>query len=143
MREITPDDLMRFGVIPELVGRLPVVVSVDPLDRPAMMSILTEPRNALVKQFKRLFELDGVELVFADDALEAIAEEAMGRKTGARGLRTLMEEALLDVMYEIPSRPEVARCIVSSDTIRRRARPLLLTQAGEVVPEEEELRAVG
>jgi len=143
LREITPDDLMRFGVIPELVGRLPVLVSVEPLDRVAMISILTEPKNALVKQFKRLFELDGVELVFTDDALEAIAEEAMGRKTGARGLRTLMEEALLDVMYEIPSRPEVVRCVVSGDTIRRKLRPLLLTEAGRPAPEEGELRETG
>ncbi|HNS52949.1 MAG TPA: ATP-dependent Clp protease ATP-binding subunit ClpX [Anaerolineae bacterium] len=141
LRQITPDDLMRFGVIPELVGRLPVLVSVEPLDRAAMISILTEPKNALIKQFKRLFELDGVELVFTDDALEAIAEEAMGRKTGARGLRTLLEEALLDVMYEIPSRPEVARCIVSGDTIRRRARPLLLTQAGHPVQDDTDLLA--
>ena len=143
LRQITPDDLMRFGVIPELVGRLPVLVSVEPLDRPAMISILTEPKNALVKQFKRLFELDGVELVFTDDALGAIAEEAMGRKTGARGLRTLLEEALLDVMYEIPSRPEVARCIVSGDTILRRLRPLLLTQAGHPVPDDTDLQAAG
>jgi ATP-dependent Clp protease ATP-binding subunit ClpX len=143
LREITPDDLMRFGVIPELVGRLPVLVSVEPLDRVAMISILTEPKNALVKQFKRLFELDGVELVFTDDALEAIAEEAMGRKTGARGLRTLMEEALLDVMYEIPSRQEVVRCVVSGDTIRRKLRPLLLTQADRPAPDEEDLRETG
>jgi ATP-dependent Clp protease ATP-binding subunit ClpX len=136
LREISPDDLMRFGVIPELVGRLPVLVSVEPLDRASMISILTEPKNALVKQFKRLFELDGVELVFTDDALEAIAEEAMGRKTGARGLRTLMEEALLDVMYEIPSHTEVVRCVVSGDTIRRKVRPLLLTQADQAVAEE-------
>jgi ATP-dependent Clp protease ATP-binding subunit ClpX len=143
LREITSDDLMRFGVIPELAGRLPVLVSVEPLDRAAMISILTEPKNALVKQFKRLFELDGVELVFTEDALEAIAEEAMGRKTGARGLRTLMEETLLDVMYEIPSRPEVVKCVVSGDTIRRKVRPLLLTKADRPAPEEEELREAG
>ncbi len=104
LHETSPDDLMPYGLIPELVGRLPVVVSVEPLDQAAMIAILTEPKNALVKQFKRLFELDGVELVFTDDALEATAEEAMSRKTGARGLRTIIEETLLDVMYEIPSR---------------------------------------
>jgi ATP-dependent Clp protease ATP-binding subunit ClpX len=144
LREISPDDLMRFGVIPELVGRLPVLVSVEPLDQASMISILTEPRNALVKQFKRLFELDGVDLVFTDDALEAIAQEAMGRKTGARGLRTLLEETLLDVMYEIPSRPEVAKCVVNGDTIRRKVHPLLLTQADQPVPpDNEELREAG
>jgi ATP-dependent Clp protease ATP-binding subunit ClpX len=141
LREITPDDLMAYGLIPELVGRLPVAVSVDPLDQHAMVAILTEPKNALAKQFKRMIELDGVELVLTEDALEAIAEEALGRKTGARGLRAIVEETLLDVMYEIPSRSDVVKCVVSADTIRRKVRPLLLTQADRPVPwEEEELR---
>jgi ATP-dependent Clp protease ATP-binding subunit ClpX len=141
LREITPDDLMGYGLIPELVGRLPVSVSVEPLDQAAMVAILTEPKNALVKQFKRLFELDDVELVLTEDALEAAAEEAMGRKTGARGLRTIIEQTLLDVMYEIPSRPDVVKCVVNGDTIRRQVRPLLLTQAGRPVPwDEEELK---
>jgi ATP-dependent Clp protease ATP-binding subunit ClpX len=142
LRQITPDDLMGYGLIPELVGRLPVAVSVDPLDREAMIAILTEPKNALVKQFRRMLDLDGVELVFTDDALEAIAEEAMGRKTGARGLRTIVEETLLDVMYEIPSRTDVVKCVVNADTIRRKVRPLLLTQADRPVSwdGEEELR---
>jgi ATP-dependent Clp protease ATP-binding subunit ClpX len=129
LRETTPDDLMAYGLIPELVGRLPVTVSVEPLDKPAMMAILTEPKNALVKQFKRMLALDDVELVFTDDALEAAAEQAMGRKTGARGLRTIIEETLLDVMYEIPSRSDVVKCVVGGDTIRRKVRPLLLTQS--------------
>jgi ATP-dependent Clp protease ATP-binding subunit ClpX len=142
LREITPDDLMAYGLIPELVGRLPVSVSVEPLDRDAMIAILTEPKNALVKQFRRMLELDGVELVFTDDALEAIAEEAMGRKTGARGLRTIIEETLLDVMYEVPSRSDVVRCVVNGDTIRRKVRPLLLAQAdGPVSWDEDELKA--
>jgi ATP-dependent Clp protease ATP-binding subunit ClpX len=141
LREITPDDLMEFGLIPELVGRLPVAVSVEPLDKEAMIAILTEPKNALVKQFKRMLELDGVELVFTDDALEAAAEEALGRKTGARGLRTILEEILLEVMYEIPSRSDVVKCVVNADTIRRKVRPLLLSQADRpVVWEEGELR---
>ena len=143
LREITPDDLMAFGLIPELVGRLPVSVSVDPLDREAMIAILTEPKNALVRQFTRMLELDGVELVFTEDALEAVAEEAMGRKTGARGLRTIIEETLLDVMYEIPSRPDVVKCVVNGETIRRKMRPLLLAQSGRSVAwgdGEEELR---
>jgi ATP-dependent Clp protease ATP-binding subunit ClpX len=130
LRVISPDDLMSFGLIPELVGRLPVTVSVDPLDKEAMVTILTAPKNALVKQFTRLFELDDVELVFTEDALEAIAEEAMGRKTGARGLRTIIEETLLEVMYEIPSRADVVKCVVNGETIRRRMRPLLLEKSG-------------
>jgi len=140
-REITPDDLMAFGLIPELVGRLPVTVSIEPLDEAAMIAILTEPKNALVKQFKRMLELDDVELVFTEDALEAAAEVAIGRKTGARGLRAIIEETLLEVMYEIPSRSDVVKCVVSADSIRRNVRPLLLTQSGRSVPwEEEELQ---
>jgi ATP-dependent Clp protease ATP-binding subunit ClpX len=144
LRVISPDDLMSFGLIPELVGRLPVTVSVDPLDKDAMVSILTVPKNALVKQFTRLFDLDSVELVFTEDALEAIAEEAMGRKTGARGLRTIIEETLLDVMYEIPSRADVVKCIVNGETIRRRTRPLLLEKSGRSLSwDEEELQETG
>ncbi len=129
LHETAPDDLMAFGLIPELVGRLPVVVTVEPLDKAAMIAILTQPKNALVKQFTRLFELDNVELVFTDDALEAAAEEAMNRKTGARGLRTIIEETLLDVMYEVPSRRDVVKCVVNGDTIRHKAHPLLVTKA--------------
>ena len=141
LRQITPDDLMEFGLIPELVGRLPVTVSVDPLDKEAMIAILTEPKNALQRQFARMLDLDGVELVFTDDALEAVAEEAMGRKTGARGLRTIIEDTLLDVMYEIPSRTDVVKCVVNGETIRRKTRPLLLTQSGHSVSwGDEELR---
>jgi ATP-dependent Clp protease ATP-binding subunit ClpX len=137
LRQITPDDLMAFGLIPELVGRLPVATSIDPLDRDAMISILTQPKNALVKQFTRMLDLDGVELVFTDEALEAIAEEAMGRKTGARGLRTIIEETLLDVMYEIPSRSDVVKCVVNGETIRRKTRPLLLTESGRPIAWED------
>jgi ATP-dependent Clp protease ATP-binding subunit ClpX len=141
LRELTPDDLMAFGLIPELVGRLPVTVSVDPLDKEAMIAILTQPKNALQKQFTRMLDLDGVELVFTDDAMEAVAEEAMGRKTGARGLRSIIEDTLLDVMYEIPSRKDVVKCVVNGETIRRKTRPLLLTQSGRSVSwGDEELR---
>jgi ATP-dependent Clp protease ATP-binding subunit ClpX len=108
-----------------------------------MIAILTQPKNALVKQFTRMLDLDGVELVFTEDALEAIAEEAMGRKTGARGLRTIIEETLLEVMYEIPSRSDVVKCVVNGETIRRRTRPLLLTSSGRPIVWEdngEELR---
>ena len=141
LREITPDDLMAFGLIPELVGRLPVTVSVEPLDRETMIAILTQPKNALLRQFTRMLELDGVELVVTDDAMEALAEEALGRKTGARGLRTIIEETLLDVMYEIPSRSDVVKCVVNGETIRRKTRPLLMTQSGRPLAwDEEELR---
>jgi ATP-dependent Clp protease ATP-binding subunit ClpX len=126
LQQVTSDDLMKFGLIPEFVGRLPVSVSVDPLDRQALMRILTEPRNALVKQYQRLFSLDNTELVFTPDALQAAADEAIKLKTGARGLRTILESVLLDVMYEIPSRPEVSKCVVNADTIVRHSQPVLL-----------------
>jgi ATP-dependent Clp protease ATP-binding subunit ClpX len=99
LRQITPDDLMAYGMIPELVGRLPVSVNVDPLDKPALMRILTEPKNALVKQYQRMLSLDGVELVFTEEALSAASDLALKRETGARGLRTIIENCLLDVMY--------------------------------------------
>ena len=117
LQQVTPDDLLEYGLIPEFVGRLPVVVSVDPLDREALVRILTEPKNAVVKQYQRLFGLDNVELIFTDDALDAVADEALQHKTGARGLRTIIEEILLDVMYEIPSRKDVRKCVVSAETV--------------------------
>jgi ATP-dependent Clp protease ATP-binding subunit ClpX len=129
LRRVSPDDLLKFGLIPEFVGRLPLVVSVDPLDKDALVRILTEPRNAIVKQFLRLFALDDVELVFTEDALVTAAEEAMKLETGARGLRTIIERTLLDVMFEIPSRRDVRKCVVSGDTISNQSQPLLLTQA--------------
>ena len=135
--------LLRFGLIPEFIGRLPVVASLNALDRGAMMRILTEPRNSVVRQFQRLFAMDGVVLTFEVDALEAIATDAFVRKTGARGLRTIIEETLLDVMYEIPSRSDVVKCVVNGETIRRKTRPLLLTQSERPVSwgeDEEELR---
>ena len=129
LRHVSPDDLLKFGLIPEFVGRLPMAVSVDPLDKGALVRILTEPRNAIVKQFQRLFALDGVELVFTEDALVMAAEEAMKLETGARGLRTIIECTLLDVMFEIPSRRDVRKCVVSGDTIANQSQPLLMTQA--------------
>jgi ATP-dependent Clp protease ATP-binding subunit ClpX len=126
LRLVTPDDLMRFGMIPELVGRLPVVTSVDPLDLAALRAILTEPRNALVRQYERLFEMDNVDLEFSEQALDAAAELAMARETGARGLRSIIEGVLLDVMYEIPSRPEIRRVVVSPEAIMHSAQPKLL-----------------
>jgi len=117
LRQITPDDLIEYGLLPEFVGRLPVLVTADALDKAALMSILVEPKNALVKQFQRLFKLDDVELVFTAEALDAAAEAAYKQKTGARGLRTIVEDTLLDVMYEIPSRKEIKKCVITRSVI--------------------------
>ncbi len=133
LKEVTHDDLLEYGLIPEFVGRLPMVVSLESLDQESMVRILTEPKNALVKQYQRFFALDGVELVFTQDALEACAQEALEQKTGARGLRTVIEDTLLDVMYEIPSRGDVKKCVVSAETVTKRQRPLLLTRAGQAI----------
>jgi len=130
LRQITPDDLMKYGMIPELVGRLPVAVSVQPLDLAALRAILTEPRNALVRQYQRLFEMDQVDLQFAPEALDAAAKLALERETGARGLRSIIEGALLDVMYEIPSRPAVRKVLVEADAILGGAQPKLLDAQG-------------
>ncbi len=120
--DVMPEDLIKFGLIPEFIGRLPVVASVTTLDKDALVQILTEPRNALVKQYRRLFEMDGVELEFTEDALEAVADQAILRGTGARGLRAIMEEVLLPVMYDIPSRDDVAKVVGHrGDGARQRA----------------------
>ena len=140
LQHVTPEDLIKYGMIPEFVGRLPVVVSVDPLDKEALVRILTEPKNAVVKQYQHLFALDGVELVFTQDALEAIAEEALKQKTGARGLRSIVESILLDVMYEVPGRQDVAKCVVNGETVRARKRPLLLNAQGVPLTWSDEAR---
>ena len=124
--DIMPEDLLKYGMIPEFIGRLPVITSVHNLDQEALTRILTEPKNALVKQYNRLFELDGVELEFTDDALEAIADQAILRGTGARGLRAIMEEVLLSVMYDIPSRKDVARCVVNREVVLEHVNPTLV-----------------
>ena len=136
LRDVVHDDLLQFGLIPEFVGRLPVVSTLDPLDVDTMVSILTAPKNAVARQYQRLFGLDDVELVFTDEAYVAIAEAAIRQRTGARGLRTVVEEILLDVMYEIPSRPDIRKCVVSADCVTRRQRPLLVTESGQVLSEE-------
>jgi len=133
LRHVTPDDLMHYGMIPEFVGRLPVMATVDPLDKAALISVLTQPRNALVRQYQRLLALDHVELIFTDDALSVAAEEAIKHETGARGLRTIIERTLLDVMYEVPSLPEVRKCVINADTVRGLAPPLLFSQSGRPV----------
>ncbi|MFD1504566.1 ATP-dependent Clp protease ATP-binding subunit ClpX [Georgenia yuyongxinii] len=124
--EVRPEDLHKFGLIPEFVGRLPIVATVSKLDQSALVRILTEPRNALVKQYQRMFEIDGVELEFTDDALEAIADQALLRGTGARGLRAIMEEVLREVMFEVPSRDDVARVVVSREVVLENVNPTLV-----------------
>ncbi|HYI16909.1 MAG TPA: ATP-dependent Clp protease ATP-binding subunit ClpX [Thermomicrobiales bacterium] len=127
MGQVNHDDLLQYGLIPEFVGRLPVVVALDHLTHEDLMRILVEPKNAVVKQYQKFFKLDEVELVFTPDALQAAANQAEKRKTGARGLRTTIEEVLLDVMYDIPSLDSVRKCIVNADVINNRTRPLLMT----------------
>jgi ATP-dependent Clp protease ATP-binding subunit ClpX len=136
--DVMPEDLLKFGLIPEFIGRLPVITTVSPLDREALIRILSEPRNALVKQYRKLFELDGVELEFTDDAIDAIADQALLRDTGARGLRAIMEEVLLHVMYEVPSREDVARVVIDHDVVLKNVNPTLVprTSAGKRVRRE-------
>ena len=149
MRHLTHDDLLKYGLIPEFVGRLPVMVTLESLDLDSMVRILTEPKNALARQFERFFRMDNVDLVFTSEALEAISETALEEKTGARGLRTVLEDLLLEVMFEIPGRPEIAKCIVAGPTVTDGEKPVLLDKSGtEVdyhgfrpVPRSEELEA--
>lgn len=127
LAQVLPEDLLKYGFIPEFVGRVPVIATLDALDHEALVRILVEPKNALVKQYQKFFEYDGVELVFTDDALEAIAAEAMKRSIGARALRAIIEEVMLNIMYEIPSVGGVKKCIVNADVILHRAEPKLIT----------------
>src|ERR1700756_3945237 len=129
-----PEDLIQYGLIPEFIGRLPVMSAIHQLDRNELMQILTEPRNALVKQFQRFFQFDGIELVFADEALASVADRALESETGARGLRSIIEEVLLEVQFELPSRRDVRKCVVTRDTIEKATPPTLVTEA----PDEEE-----
>jgi ATP-dependent Clp protease ATP-binding subunit ClpX len=128
LRHVLPEDLIKFGLIPEFIGRLPVVGAVSSLDKEALVRILVEPKNALVKQYRRVFELDGVELVLGDDALEAVAEQALLRGTGARGLRAILEEVLLEVMYDLPSRTDIGRCVIDRAVVLDRVHPTLIPQ---------------
>ncbi|MEO3781726.1 ATP-dependent Clp protease ATP-binding subunit ClpX [Actinocorallia sp. B10E7] len=124
--DVMPEDLLKFGMIPEFVGRLPIITSVHNLDRDALINILTEPKNALIKQYRRLFELDGVDLEFTDDALEAVADQSILRGTGARGLRAILEEVLLSVMYEVPSRQDVAQVVITRESVLEHVNPTLV-----------------
>ena len=130
--EVMPEDLLKFGMIPEFIGRLPVITSVENLDKEALMQILTEPKNALVKQYQRLFDLDNVELEFDADSLDAIAEVALKRGTGARGLRAIMESVLLAVMYDVPSRSDVAKVVVTKECINDGVLPTMINRTGDI-----------
>ncbi|MFM2162056.1 MAG: hypothetical protein RLZZ383_1568, partial [Pseudomonadota bacterium] len=125
---VEPEDLMRFGIIPEFIGRVPVVTTLEELDVDALVDILVRPKNALLKQYQRLFELDGVKLKFTDGALRRVAELALERKTGARGLRGILEDLLSDVMFDLPNRPEVRECIISDEVVARSAPPMLVVE---------------
>ena len=134
LAEVEPEDLIKFGLIPEFVGRLPVVATLEELDEPALVKILTEPKNAITKQFKKLFEMEGVELEFRPDALSAIARRALKRKTGARGLRTIVESVLLDTMYDLPSAENVSKVVVDESVIEHKTEPYLIYQTPPAPP---------
>jgi ATP-dependent Clp protease ATP-binding subunit ClpX len=132
-----PEDLIQYGLIPEFIGRLPVMSAIHQLGREELMEILTEPRNALIKQFQRFFQFDGIELVFADEALASVADKALERETGARGLRSIIEETLLEVQFELPSRRDVQKCVVTRDTIEKGTPPTLVTAAADDASDED------
>jgi len=134
LAEVEPEDLIKFGLIPEFVGRLPVVATLEELDEPALVKILTEPKNAITKQFRKLFEMEGVELEFRPDALAAIARKALKRKTGARGLRTIVESVLLDTMYDLPSKENVSKVVVDESVIEHKTEPYLIYQTPPAAP---------
>ncbi|MEG0629276.1 MAG: AAA family ATPase, partial [Enterococcus sp.] len=132
MSQLVPEDLLKFGLIPEFIGRLPVLATLEQLDVDALVQILTEPKNALAKQYQKMLELDNVELEFEDDALVEIAKLAIERKTGARGLRSIIEVTMLDAMFELPSREDIKKCIITAETIRDKAEPKLILEDGSV-----------
>jgi ATP-dependent Clp protease ATP-binding subunit ClpX len=134
--EVMPEDLLKFGLIPEFIGRVPVISTVSPLDQAALVSILTEPRNALLKQYERMFELDGVELEMTPEAIEAVADEALLRGTGARGLRAILEEVLQQVMFEVPSRDDVARVVITRDVVLDNVNPTIVPRETKRTPRE-------
>jgi len=137
LSKVLPEDLLRFGLIPEFIGRLPVIASLSPLDEDALIEILTKPKNALVKQYQKMLELDDVELDFEDDALVEIAKKAIERKTGARGLRSIIEGIMLDVMFDLPSREDITKCIITKDTVVNNGVPKLVLADGTIAEAEE------
>ncbi|KYD10852.1 ATP-dependent protease ATP-binding subunit ClpX [Heyndrickxia sporothermodurans] len=138
LSKILPEDLLKFGLIPEFIGRLPVIASLEPLDEEALIEILTKPKNALVKQYRKMLELDEVELEFEEDALKEIAKRAIERKTGARGLRSIIESIMLDVMFELPSRDDIKKCIVTKEAVVNNEPPRLVLEDGTIVEGDEQ-----
>ena len=141
LSDVMPEDLLSYGLIPEFIGRLPVVSAVHQLTREDLVKILVEPKNALVKQYQRFFAYDSIELVFTEDALWEISDKALERETGARGLRSIIENALLDVMFELPSRKDVSKCVITKETIQKGLKPTLVTSGGPMLDEPEEALA--
>jgi ATP-dependent Clp protease ATP-binding subunit ClpX len=131
LKSVLPEDLLKFGLIPEFVGRLPVIVSLEALDEEALVRILLEPKNALIKQYQKFLQMDNIELEFKEDAVRLIAQEALKRNTGARGLRAIIEDIMLDIMYEIPSRNDVVKCVVTKEAVQKKAEPTLITGTNE------------
>lgn len=138
LSKVLPEDLLRFGLIPEFIGRLPVIASLEQLDEEALIEILTKPKNALVKQYQKMLELDNVELEFEQEALKEIAKKAIERKTGARGLRSIIEGIMLDVMYDLPSRDDISKCIITKETVTENKSPKLILKDGTVFDENNE-----
>jgi ATP-dependent Clp protease ATP-binding subunit ClpX len=134
--KVLPEDLLRFGLIPEFIGRLPVIASLEQLDEAALIEILTKPKNALVKQYQKMLEIDDVELQFEEGALTEIAKKAIERKTGARGLRSIIEGIMLDVMFDLPSRDDITKCVITEETVINNGVPKLVLEDGTVVAEE-------
>ncbi|MFN7451866.1 MAG: ATP-dependent Clp protease ATP-binding subunit ClpX [Alphaproteobacteria bacterium] len=131
---LEPEDLLKFGLIPEFIGRLPVIATLDDLDEPALINILTEPKNALIKQYRKMFEMEHVNIKFTDDALIAIAKKAIARKTGARGLRAIMEELLLDLMYDVPGSEDISEVVINGDVVTGKAPPVIVHDGGKKAP---------
>jgi len=133
LSKVLPEDLLKFGLIPEFVGRLPVLSTLEPLDEEALVQILTQPKNALVKQYQKLLDMDDVELEFEEEALQAIAKEAIKRNTGARGLRSIIESIMLDVMFDLPSREDISKCLITKEVVENNVSPILTTKEGQII----------
>jgi len=142
LAKMQPEDLIRYGMIPEFVGRVPVVATLHDLDQDALVKILTQPKNALVKQYQKFFEFEDTNLKFTDGALCSISTEAIKRKSGARGLRAILEEVMLDIMYDLPSQPNVRECIINEEVVTKKTDPILLYESAEGEGEEEKEKKV-
>ena len=141
LSKILPEDLLRFGLIPEFIGRLPIIASLNQLDEEALIEILTKPKNALIKQYQKMLELDNVELEFEEEALREISKQAIERKTGARGLRSIIEGIMLDVMYDLPSRDDVQKCIITQDAVIHKSEPKFILKDGTIIEEKRKTSA--